>query len=111
LVEILKEDYLEMKKVALLTMLVAAAAFAGEWTGYISETKCGAKHADGSDASIKCVNGCIKGGATAVLVVDGKVVSIHNSDAVPASLYGKKVTVSGEMSGDAVHVAKIEAAK
>ncbi|MEO8663336.1 MAG: hypothetical protein ABI693_33070 [Bryobacteraceae bacterium] len=100
-----------MKKVALLTMLVAASAFAAEWTGYISETKCGAKHADASDGSIKCVTGCIKGGASAVLVVDGRVVAIHNTDAVPAALYGKKVTVSGEMSGDAVHVAKIEAAK
>lgn len=100
-----------MKKVALFSMLVASAAFAGEWTGYISESKCGAKHADGSDGSIKCVSGCIKGGAKPVLVVDGKVVSIHNADAVPADLYGKKVTVSGDMMGDAVHVAKVAAAK
>ena len=100
-----------MKKIAIFTMLVASAAFAGEWTGYVSETKCGAKHADASEGSIKCVASCIKGGAAPVLVVDGKVVAIHNADAVPASLYGKKVTVHGEMSGDAVHVEKIAAAK
>ncbi len=100
-----------MKKAVLFTMLVASAAFAAEWTGYISETKCGAKHADGSEASIKCVTGCIKGGAKPVLVTDGKVVSISNTDAVPASLYGKKVKVSGTLSGDAVTVAKISAAK
>lgn len=99
-----------MKKAVLFLMLAATATFAAEWTGYVSETKCGAKHADGSEASIKCVTGCIKGGAKPVLVVGGKVVSVHNADAIPADLYGKKVTVSGEMSGDAVHIAKIAAA-
>lgn len=100
-----------MKKAVLFVMLAATATFAAEWTGYVSETKCGAKHVDGSEASIKCVSGCIKGGAKPVLVVDGKVVSVHNADAIPADLYGKKVTVSGEMSGDAVHIAKIAAAE
>ena len=100
-----------MKKAVLFAMLVASAAFAAEWTGYISETKCGAKHADGSQASIKCVTSCIKGGAKPVLVVDGKVVSIDNTDAVPADLYGKKVTVSGELADDAVHIDKISAAE
>lgn len=99
-----------MKKAVLFAMLVASAAFAAEWTGYISETKCGAKHADGSEASIKCVTGCIKGGAKPVLVADGKVVNIENTDAVPADLYGKKVTVSGKLAGGSVHIAKISAA-
>ena len=100
-----------MKKAVLFVMLAATAAFAAEWTGYVSETKCGAKHNDGSEASIKCVTGCIKGGAKPVLVVDGKVVSIDNTDAVPANLYGKKVTVSGKLAGEAVHIAKISAAE
>ena len=100
-----------MKKAVLFLMLAATAAFAEEWTGYVSDTKCGAKHTDGSEASIKCVTSCINGGAKPVLVVDGKVVGVHNADAIPADLYGKKVTVSGEMSDDAVHITKIAAAE
>ena len=37
-----------MKKAGLLMMLMAGAAFAGEWTGYVSDSHCGAKHNDGS---------------------------------------------------------------
>jgi hypothetical protein len=100
-----------MKKLALVFVLSAAAALAAEWTGYVSESKCGAKHNDGSAASIGCVKGCIKGGAKPVLVVDGKVVAISNPDKVPEALYGLKVTVSGELKDEAVEIETIEAAK
>ena len=93
-----------MKKFAIAFVLFAAAAFAGEWTGYVSETKCGAKHNDGSAASVGCVKACIKGGAKPVLVVDGKVVAIANPDKVPAALYGLRVTVTGELKDDAVEI-------
>ena len=43
--------------------MAAATAFAGEWTGHISESKCGAKHNTGSAGDVSCVKGCIKGGA------------------------------------------------
>ena len=92
-------------------MFAATAAFAGEWTGYISETKCGAKHNDGSAASVSCVTGCIKGGAKPVLVVDGKVVGIANTAKVTADLYGKKVTVTGDLAGESLTIATIAAAK
>jgi hypothetical protein len=100
-----------MKKLALIFVLSAAAVLAAEWTGYVSESKCGAKHNDGSAASIGCVKGCIKGGAKPVLVVDGKVVAISNPDKVPEALYGLKVTVSGELKDEAVEIETIEAAK
>jgi NADH:ubiquinone oxidoreductase subunit E len=100
-----------MKKLALVFVLSAAAALAAEWTGYVSESKCGAKHNDGSAASIGCVKGCIKGGAKPVLVVDGKVVAISNPDKVPEALSGLKVTVSGELKDEAVEIETIEAAK
>ncbi len=100
-----------MKKITLAFVLFAAAALASDWTGYVSETKCGAKHDDGSTASIACVKGCIKGGAKPVLVVDGKVVAISNPDKVPEALYGLKVKVSGEMEHDAVEIESIEEAK
>jgi hypothetical protein len=100
-----------MKKLVITFVLFAAAALAGEWTGYVSETKCGAKHNDGSAASVACVKACIKGGAKPVLVVDGKVVAISNTDKVPEALYGLKVTVTGEMKDDALEIASIDAAK
>ena len=100
-----------MKKLALTFALFAAAAFASEWTGYVSETKCGAKHNDASAGSIGCVKACIKGGAKPVLVDDGKVVAISNPDKVPEALYGLKVTVTGDLKGEAVEIESIEAAK
>ncbi len=100
-----------MKKLGLFLTLAAATAFAGEWTGYISETKCGAKHQTGSAADVACVKGCIKGGAKPVLVVDGKVVAISNIDKVPEALYGQKVKVSGDLKGESLTVASVEAAK
>lgn len=94
-----------------LSLVLAATALAGEWTGHISETKCGAKHASASAGDVACVKGCIKGGAKPVLVVDGKVVAISNTDKVPEALYGLKVKVSGELKGEALSIASIEAAK
>jgi hypothetical protein len=100
-----------MKRVVLGLMLTAATALAADWTGYVSETKCGAKHNDGSDASVQCVNSCIKGGAKPVLVVDGKVVNIANPAKVPEALYGKKVKVKGKKEKDgSVAIGSIEAA-
>ena len=99
-----------MRKLGLVFAFAAVSAFAGEWTGYISETKCGAKHQDGSEASVTCVKGCIKAGAKPVLVVGNKVVPIVNVDKVPESLYGMKVSVTGDMKGNAVNIETIQAA-
>ena len=100
-----------MKKAGLYLMFAATAAFAGEWTGYISETKCGAKHNDGSADAVSCVQTCIKGGAKPVLVVDGKVVAIANTAKVPEDLYGKKVSVTGDLKGGSLTIATIAAAE
>jgi hypothetical protein len=100
-----------MKKIVVTFVLFAAAALAGEWTGYVSETKCGAKHNDGSAASVSCVKGCIKHGAKPVLVVDGKVIAITNTDKVPEALYGLKVNVTGDLKNEALEIATITPAK
>jgi len=100
-----------MKKIVIALFLFSAAALADDWTGYISESKCGAKHVDGSADSVACVKGCIKSGAKPVLVVDGKVIAISNTDKVPESLYGLKVKVTGEMKDDAVEIETIAGAE
>jgi hypothetical protein len=91
-----------MKKVALLAAF-ALSAFAGEWTGAISEAGCGAKHVDGSEKSIACVKGCVRKGAAPVFVTDGKVIKIANADKVQEHL-GHKVKVTGKLDGDTLTI-------
>ncbi len=100
-----------MKKFAYSVVLGATlcsfTAFAESWTGVISESKCGAKHADAptNEASAKCIKGCVKGGASAVLVTDGKVVMIDKeSQAKVMDHLGHKVTVTGKIDGDNLHI-------
>ena len=95
-----------MKKFAFVA-LFAVSAFAAEWKGTISDSKCGAAHADASEKSMKCVNGCVKGGQKAVFVTDGKVLKIANQDKVAEHL-GHKVTLSGKLDGDTVTVDSVK---
>ena len=92
-----------MKKLVLLTSLFAFSAFAGEWKGVISDAKCGAAHAEASEKSIKCVEGCVKGGAAPVFVSEGKVYKIANADKVKGHL-GHQVTVTGNIEGDTLTI-------
>lgn len=101
-----------MKKLSLVLALTfslfAVSAMAGEWTGAISDSKCGAKHVDGSEASIKCVQGCVKGGAKAVFVTaDGKVLTIANPDKVMDHL-GHKVTVTGDLEEETLTIESVK---
>ena len=85
-----------MKKLALVS-LFAVGAFAATWSGTIVDEKCGAKHADASEASMKCVNSCVKGGSAAVFATGDKVVKFSNAAAVKPEFYGHKVTVTGKL--------------
>jgi len=99
-----------MFRLGILAALLSLPALAGDWTGYVSEDKCGAKHQSGSDADVNCVRACIKGGAKPVLVVDGKVVKIANPEKVPAELYGLKAKASGELKEGSLVIASIRKA-
>ena len=98
-----------MKKFAFLFSLFAASMFAAEWTGTIADSKCAAKHADASEASMKCAQKCVQGGADAVFVTDGKVLKIANQDAVKQHV-GHKVTIDGKMDGDTITVSDVKMA-
>ncbi|MCS6954087.1 MAG: hypothetical protein RMK57_16460 [Bryobacterales bacterium] len=90
---------------SLTAFLWAVTASASEWTGYISDAKCGAAHADGSEKSIKCVQACVKGGQAPVFVTaaDKKVLKIANADKVKEHL-GHKVKVTGSLKGDTLTI-------
>ena len=98
-----------MKRVSLALVLAlsvfALTAMAGEYKGYISDAKCGAKHA--KDHNAKCVEGCVKGGAAPVFVTDGKVYKIDDAAKVQEHL-GHEVTITGELSGDTVKVESVK---
>ncbi len=100
-----------MIKSALLS-LFAASAFAASWTGVISDAGCGAKHADASEASIKCVQRCFGKTGAAVLLVDDKVIKIssESNDKIKEHL-GHKVTVNGKLEGEVISVDSVEMAK
>ena len=100
---------IKMKKLAFLFSLLSASMFAGEWTGTIADSKCAAKHADASEASMACAQKCVKGGADAVFVSDGKVIKIANQDAVKQHI-GHKVTIDGKLDGDTITVSDVKMA-
>jgi hypothetical protein len=104
-----------MKKLSLfvgLGSLFTAAAFAETWSGTVSDSMCGAKHEAASASDAACVNKCVKGGASAVFISDGKVYQIAaDSQSKVMPLLGKKVTVMGKMDGDTIEIASAKAAK
>ncbi|MGD0226519.1 MAG: DUF5818 domain-containing protein [Terriglobia bacterium] len=100
-----------MKKIALLAFVVlvfASLSFAGSKTitGTVSDAHCGAKHATASDAAATCVEKCVSGGASYVLVSNGKVYQLDAQDKFKG-LGGKSVTVTGTVKGESITVASV----
>ena len=76
--------------------------------GVIEDSTCAASKSQMSDPTsrVACVKKCLKMGATAVLVVDGKVYKIANQKAV-LKYAGENVSVDGAVNGDTIQVNKI----
>jgi hypothetical protein len=96
---------------AMTSMLVlfAGMSFAGEWTGYVADAKCG--HAGkAGPGHAGCAKSCITGGEAAVIVTaDGTVLEVANQDKVTA-LAGEKVKVTGTEADGKITVESIEKA-
>jgi len=96
-------------KVVLAFVLVLSVftftAVAGEWTGYISDSKCGAKGA--KDEHADCAVKCVKGGASPVFVTGDQVYKIDDASKVQDHI-GHKVTITGELKGDTVQVQDVK---
>jgi hypothetical protein len=86
---------------ALVLSVFSLTAMAEERTGYISDSKCGAKGEKAAHA--ECAEKCIKGGAVAVFVSGGKVYKIDDTTKV-ADHIGHKVTINGDFKEDSVEV-------
>jgi hypothetical protein len=97
------------------------SAFAGEFTGYISDEKCASGNAKAHAAAewIKpsafesCVQKCVKAGSAAVfLTEDNKVFKIDAESMKKVTPHlGHKVMVTGKIDGDTVKIEKIESIK
>lgn len=97
-----------MLVVALMVSACMAVA-ADSWTGTVSDSNCGTKHAAASAAAAKCVAGCVAKGGKYVLVVKDKVYALAPQEKF-ADFAGKSVKVTGTMDGDAITVESVEAA-
>jgi len=104
--------------VAAMVLVGASGAFAADqtWTGKISDSKCGAKHAAGEHGQKMtdraCTEACVKGGAKYVFASKGKVYQISNQDDAALAMHaGHTVKLTGEMKGDSITVAKVEMPK
>ncbi|MGH9455685.1 MAG: hypothetical protein ACRD2O_17130 [Terriglobia bacterium] len=76
---------------------------AQSWTGVVSDSNCGAKHAVAGDEAAQCVSECITNGAKYVLVSDGSLYQVSPQDQF-AAYAGKSVTVSGSLDGDTIAI-------
>jgi len=117
------EEKQRMKKIALLVLaaaflatvsIVAAEDKGGKSTkiaGYVTDAKC-AKAAKAGEDHGACAKKCIEGGEAAVLVTDKdkKVLAIDNQDSIKGH-EGHHVTVTGVVTGDSVHITKVDMGK
>jgi hypothetical protein len=99
--------------VVTLGFLSVSQARADSWTGWISDSGCGAKGASAKhkDCALKCVSA--KGAKYVFVNSETKdVVPIHNQDAITETNVGMEVTVTGSVMDDkSIHVDSIEPAK
>jgi hypothetical protein len=102
-----------------LVLSLASWALAADqtWSGKISDSKCGATHSstehDGKKMSERqCTAACVKGGAKYVFAGDdGKIYNVDNQDFAGLPVHaGHSVKLTGEKTGDTIHVSKIEMA-
>src|ERR1700693_4766326 len=83
----------------------------GSWTGYISDSVCGAKGANDKHAA--CATKCVKEKDAKYVFVndaDHKVYAMDAQDKVAAHA-GHHVTVKGSVDGDNLKLASLEMAK
>jgi len=97
-----------------LGLVGSAAAKSQTFTGEVSDSMCGAKHAMAGDKA-GCTRACIKKGSNYALVVGDKVYTLKTDDKAALAeldkLAGEQAKVSGTAEGDTIAVSKVSAAK
>lgn len=100
-----------MKKfgaVAVLFFAVTGLSLAADVTGWVTDAACGNKGKFGAEHKA-CAQKCAAKGGDLVLVTDDKkVIKIHNKDAVEKHV-GDRVTATGKVDGDSIHIDSVKA--
>ena len=101
------------KKLVLpLLVLASTAAFAAQTlTGVVTDSMCGKKHMVPGKSDAECVQICIKSGSKYALLVGDKLYTLSGDAKQFESFAGKKVTVSGDVSGKTMAVKSIASSK
>lgn len=110
-----KVGFLSLSVMLFASMALSSAFAAGKtYTGTVSDSMCGAKHAmPGDDAG--CTRGCVSKGSKYALVVGDKVYTLETSDkgalATLDKQAGAKATVTGSEKDNVITVSSVKAAK
>ncbi len=104
-----------IKSVLLFSTLVLGAAnltaqSSAKFTGTLTDSMCGKKHATPTAASMKCTKECLKGGADYALVSGDKVYTLKGDKAELDKFAGEAVTVEGDADGKVITVKSIKSA-
>ena len=101
---------------ALVGFVVGGAALRADemtLTGTVGDAMCGVEHAMSN--SVACTLGCVKNGSDYALIVNDKAYTLKtSSDEIKAELEelaGKMAMITGDVQGDVVTVASVEAAQ
>ena len=94
--------------ITVIAMCTFALAASKSWTGTVSDSSCGVKHAKAGDASTECVKKCVsEHGAKYTLVSRGKVYQVEPQDMF-ADHAGHHVKVTGEMKDGTITATNVE---
>jgi hypothetical protein len=87
---------------------LAVRADSGSWNGWITDDACGAKGAKAEHAD--CAKKCMAKGASLVFYNEGdqKLYKLDKQDMAKEHI-GHEVTVKGDLKGDSIAVASIDA--
>ncbi len=102
-----------LKKFVLpLLLLASTAAFAAQTlTGVVTDDMCGKKHMVPGKSDAECIRMCIKAGSKYALQAGDKLYVLTGDAKELEGFAGKKVTISGDVSGKTLAVKSIAAAK
>ena len=97
----------KLASVAVFSFLASGLAMAADVTGWVTDAACAGK-GRGGEAHAACAKKCGgEKGDLALVTDDKKVIKVHNPDSV-RSKAGEKVTVSGKLDGDSIHVDSVK---
>jgi len=114
-VRVAKAGFGLLSLLLVIGMAVSAFAASGKtFTGTVSDSMCGAKHAmPGDDAA--CTRACVSKGSKYALVVGDKVYTLDTSNKAALAMLdkqaGAKATVTGTEKDNTITVSSVKAAQ